>query len=540
MSCTLGPLVDEANVAAEAAYEICEVDPSGLTLAPEELEIVEEGNWCQWQPTYTVPDIGGYLPTLVTQVKDKVYEELWAELQAEITGLAANAAIVYSTKIERVSGDEAMAGQLEASYAQWESGSSALASSVQTALASQGLALSQQILATEASLDDKITANSEFYQTSLASVGETMAASGVLNSVTLADGSKVVSGFRSQASSTTGSEFTIFADTFKILNRVPNGSGGYDYSSVVAPFTVQNDTVYIGAVNTSEPQITYLGEFASAPSTTGLDKNTVYKNTVNGNSYIFNGTSWVLWIPKGADGAAGATGPRGYDGATGATGARGAGNFAGPSGSASWNDSTANSVLYGLGLSPVNNDRVTLYYPSSNPTWSAIKYYSDGSWLTAALVVNGNAVVTGTLTADKIVANHIGAANSVRSSATIVSVGTMNAAITTGTLIAQLTYSNPTSTTVKLFVSALGRTGYYHAGGLNSGTIGMSIMQGGSSLCDNGWTPAWQDTKAFGAVSAVAANSSVTYYLYGQRGSSDSAWICTAVMSLTVVGVANA
>lgn len=540
MSCTLGPLVDEANVAAEAAYEICEVDPSGLTLAPEELEIVEEGNWCQWQPTYTVPDIGGYLPTLVTQVKDKVYEELWAELQAEITGLAANAAIVYSTKIERVSGDEAMAGQLEASYAQWESGSSALASSVQTALASQGLALSQQILATEASLDDKITANSEFYQTSLASVGETMAASGVLNSVTLADGSKVVSGFRSQASSTTGSEFTIFADTFKILNRVPNGSGGYDYSSVVAPFTVQNDTVYIGAVNTSEPQITYLGEFASAPSTTGLDKNTVYKNTVNGNSYIFNGTSWVLWIPKGADGAAGATGPRGYDGATGATGARGAGNFAGPASSASWNDSTANSVLYSLGLSPVNNDRVTLYYPSSNPTWSAIKYYSGGSWLTAALVVNGNAVVTGTLTADKIVANHIGAANSVRSSATIVSVGTMNAAITTGTLIAQLTYSNPTSTTVKLFVSALGRTGYYHAGGLNSGSIGMSIMQGGSSLCDNGWTPAWQDTKAFGAVSAVAANSSVTYYLYGQRDSSDSAWICTAVMSLTVVGVANA
>ena len=48
MACTLGPLVDEANVAAGAAYTICEVDPSGLVLTPEELVITEEGNWCQW------------------------------------------------------------------------------------------------------------------------------------------------------------------------------------------------------------------------------------------------------------------------------------------------------------------------------------------------------------------------------------------------------------------------------------------------------------------------------------------------------------
>ena len=185
MACTLGPLVEEANQAAAAAYEICEVDPSGLELTAEELEITQESNWCKWQPTYNVPDISGYLPTLVTHVKDKVYEELWAELQAKITTLEANAAMVYSTKLERVTGDEAMAGKLDASYAQWESGSSALASSVQTALASQNYALSQQILETNATLDGKITANSEFYQTSLASVGETMAASGVLNSVTV-------------------------------------------------------------------------------------------------------------------------------------------------------------------------------------------------------------------------------------------------------------------------------------------------------------------------------------------------------------------
>ena len=37
MACTLGPLVEEVNeAAAEAAYEICEVDPSGLTLPPED------------------------------------------------------------------------------------------------------------------------------------------------------------------------------------------------------------------------------------------------------------------------------------------------------------------------------------------------------------------------------------------------------------------------------------------------------------------------------------------------------------------------
>ena len=82
MACTLGPLVDEANQAAAAAYEICEVDPSGLELTAEELEITQESSWCQWQPTYNVPDISGYLPTLVTQVKDKVYEELRAKTVA--------------------------------------------------------------------------------------------------------------------------------------------------------------------------------------------------------------------------------------------------------------------------------------------------------------------------------------------------------------------------------------------------------------------------------------------------------------------------
>ena len=386
MACTLGPLVEEANTAAEAAYEICKVDPSGLTLTPEELRIVEKGSWCRWQPTYSVPDISGYLPTLVTHVKDKVYEELWATLQAQITTLEANAAMVYSTKLERVTGDEAMAGRLDASYAQWESGSKALTTSVQTALASQNYALSQQILETKATLDGKITANSEFYQTSLASVGETMAASGVLNSVTLADGRKVVSGFRSQASSTTGSEFTIFADTFKILNRTPNGTGGYDYSSVLAPFTVQNDTVYIGKVNTSEPQITYLGAFASAPSTTGLDKNTVYKNTTDGNSYIFNGTSWALWITKGTDGAAGAAGTRGsisvaVNGSY-SSGAQASADF----------QSASGSSLKVIG------DNIEY----RNTTTGSIKYYrttaGGDNWQAMALIVTGNMLVKGAIT----------------------------------------------------------------------------------------------------------------------------------------------
>lgn len=398
MACTLGPLVEEANTAAAAAYTICEADPRGLTLTPEELRIVEKGSWCQWQPTYTVPDIGGYLPTLVTHVKDKVYEELWAELQAKITALEANAAMVYSTKLERVTGDEAMAGRLDASYAQWESGSSALASSVQTALASQNYALSQQILETKASLDGKITANSEFYQTSLASVGGIMAASGVLNSVTLADGSKVVSGFRSQASSETGSEFTIFADTFKILNRVPNSSGGYTYSQVIAPFTVQNDTVYIGKVNTSEPQITFLGEFASAPSTAGLDKNVVYKNTTDGNSYRFNGTSWVVFLTKGATGA---TGPAGPAGTPGSNGTRGSVHIT-VNGTYSSGSATSSAFQSATGL----YDKVIGDWVTFNSSGGAIDYYRSGNgsdtWIQAALYVNGNLLVTGSVNSNAL------------------------------------------------------------------------------------------------------------------------------------------
>ena len=55
--------------------------------------------------------------------------------------------------------------------------------------------------------------------------------------------------------------------------------------------------------------ITSIGDFASAPATTGLLLNNVYKNTTNGNTYILNadGGAWVLFIAAGATGAAGSS-----------------------------------------------------------------------------------------------------------------------------------------------------------------------------------------------------------------------------------------
>ena len=422
MACELGPLITEANQAAAASYAVCDVDPSAFTLTPSQLSIIEEGNWCQWQPTYDVPDISGYIPSITTGIKNIVYEELWADLMAKIAELEANAAMVYSTKIERVTDTEALAGQIQASYAQWQSGSQALTTWAQTAFASQNMALSEQISTTYATLDSKVTANSTFYQSSLATVNETMAASGVLNSVTLADGKKVVSGFRSEASSTEGSSFVIFADRFEILNRVPNGTGGYDYGTSVVPFSVENGVVHIGEVDTGEPQITFIGPFASAAlaaaSVPVLKKNMVYKNTIDGKTYIYSGTAWAVWIENGANGADGADGLDGRDGVDGDNGVPGAAGVRGSGkiyvtgvGSAAAAESNFASAYPGTGTYPYNRVRGDCVVFTGNSITAASEWYriTEGSttWSSAAQYINGNLFVTGSVNSNALSATAI-------------------------------------------------------------------------------------------------------------------------------------
>lgn len=84
----------------------------------------------------------------------------------------------------------------------------------------------------------------------------------------------------------------------------------------ITPFSISGGVVYVGNVNTDNFMITYIGDYASAPSITGLDQGSVYKNTTDGNSYILDGSplGWVLYLAKGTDGVDGADGADGSAG----------------------------------------------------------------------------------------------------------------------------------------------------------------------------------------------------------------------------------
>lgn len=94
------------------------------------------------------------------------------------------------------------------------------------------------------------------------------------------------------------SEFEIMVDRFKVS----------DGTSTYTPLQIVNGIVYIGSVDTSTPQITYIGEFASEPPTADYPINSVYRNSTNGNSYILNYVSgnsgpkvWNDYIRQGSN-----------------------------------------------------------------------------------------------------------------------------------------------------------------------------------------------------------------------------------------------
>ena len=67
--------------------------------------------------------------------------------------------------------------------------------------------------------------------------------------------------------------------------------------------------------------ISWLGSYAGHPSSTTLYA--AYYNTTDGNSYIYDGSSWTILASKGGQGDKGETGDKGEQGETGATGATG-------------------------------------------------------------------------------------------------------------------------------------------------------------------------------------------------------------------------
>lgn len=195
------------------------------------------------------------------------------------------------------------------------------------------------------------------------------------------------------------SQFLVRADRFAV---------GSPTTADVFPFIVDsrpggsvialNGQVYIGAktadeiaANAAVPAVNSIGAFASPPSTTGLKKNSVYRNTTDGNVYILttDGGSWSLWIEKGAPG---------QSGTPGSSGTRGSMTLY-ASGS-SWSDTAANNAITNATGSStrVIGDTVTI---SNGSSFAATRYWSGSSWLNPGVVIDGNLLVSGTVSASK-------------------------------------------------------------------------------------------------------------------------------------------
>jgi len=127
-------------------------------------------------------------------------------------------------------------------------------------------------------------------------------------------------------------------------------------------------------------------------------ENSVYKNTVDKNSYILTGAplAWSLFLEKGTSGT---------PGTPGANGARGSA-WAYLSGYTVWNSTTEAAVntyftnTYGT---KVLNDVVTVY----GTNFSQTRSWNGSSWIQVTVAIDGNLLVTGTVSGQSIVGNSV-------------------------------------------------------------------------------------------------------------------------------------
>lgn len=114
---------------------------------------------------------------------------------------------------------------------------------------------------------------------------------------------------------------------------------------------------------------------------------------VSGSSPVSGWTSPVIALQNGANGATGATGAPGVRGTVHVTVARAA---------ASWDDASANSAITSFTGSSlrVKGDQVTQYRTASG--WAQTRYWTGTAWQFLEQVIDGNLIVTGTISANDI------------------------------------------------------------------------------------------------------------------------------------------
>jgi hypothetical protein len=126
----------------------------------------------------------------------------------------------------------------------------------------------------------------------------------------------------------------------------------------------------------------------------------------NGSAVSFFLTQTLSVVRRGEQGTPGADGA---DGAAGPAGQRGSVAASRQIAGAVWSNTEANTAISAAGYgSPQTLDLVTLY--NATGTYSETRVYSAGSWITYAARVDGNLLVLGSITTDKLVANSVTAA----------------------------------------------------------------------------------------------------------------------------------
>lgn len=253
---------------------------------------------------------------------------------------------------------------------------------------------------------------------------------------------------------------------------------------------------------------------------------------------------WVVSKVKGEDGADGEQGPSGADGIRGATIAR----ISSTTNALSYYSTTAGKTaltnsVYSI-VTPdslINGDQVIVTATDG----TEIFQYSGSSWGTnTALKINGNAVINGTLYANRIVAGNLGSIVSADMGVNITATATFSTTPTTGgSLLGSITYTNLANTASKVRLSFIGRTGYIVTNpafaGTNIGTVFLTVRDGSNTLIINGgWTPAWQDSKAMAGLVSIPAATSKTYYVYAYKGTDNASdYTSSAWGNFSAVGV---
>ena len=181
------------------------------------------------------------------------------------------------------------------------------------------------------------------------------------------------------------SDWTGAGGTFNVYSGTTNVTSSSTFAIVANPSSL---TASIGA-STGVFSVTAAGSWASASSTTTLTLRATYNHPVTGSATYDK----VFTLSKSKAGAAGAAG---------AGGVRGSLTLY-ASGS-SWTDAVANSaILSASGSSTkVIGDTVTI---SNGSTFAATKYWSGFAWVNPGVVIDGNLLVSGTVSAASLATN---------------------------------------------------------------------------------------------------------------------------------------